>query len=116
MVNNNAGAVFLVLNSLSSGREAIVSRGELIEIGGSFRLPEVMSRSGTALVEVGTTNKCFLRDYQTAINEKTALLLKVHTSNYKIVGFTAAVALSSLVKLAGQYNLAVVEDLGSGAH
>lgn len=114
VVNNNAGAVFLVLNSLSSGREAIVSRGELIEIGGSFRLPEVMSRSGTALVEVGTTNKCFLRDYQTAINEKTALLLKVHTSNYKIVGFTAAVALSSLVKLAGQYNLAVVEDLGSG--
>ncbi|HHU76965.1 MAG TPA: L-seryl-tRNA(Sec) selenium transferase, partial [Firmicutes bacterium] len=88
VVNNNAGAVFLALNTLSSGREAIVSRGELVEIGGSFRLPEVMSSSGTALVEVGTTNKCFLKDYRGAVNENTALLLKVHTSNYKIIGFT----------------------------
>jgi L-seryl-tRNA(Ser) seleniumtransferase len=114
VVNNNAGAVFLALNSLSSGREAIVSRGELVEIGGSFRLPEVMASSGTALTEVGTTNKCFLRDYRKAINENTALLLKVHTSNYKIVGFTAAVKLSSLVKLAREHDIAVMEDLGSG--
>ena len=114
VVNNNAGAVFLALNTLSSGREAIVSRGELVEIGGSFRLPEVMSSSGTALVEVGTTNKCFLKDYRGAVNENTALLLKVHTSNYKIIGFTAAVKLSSLVKLAREHNIAVMEDLGSG--
>ncbi len=114
VVNNNAGAVFLALNSLSSGKEAIVSRGELVEIGGSFRLPEVMAGSGTALVEVGTTNKCFLKDYRKAITDNTALLLKVHTSNYKIVGFTAAVPLSSLVKLAKEHNIAVMEDLGSG--
>lgn len=114
VVNNNAGAVFLALNSLSLGKEAIVSRGELVEIGGSFRLPEVMASSGTALVEVGTTNKCFLKDYRKAVNENTALLLKVHTSNYKIVGFTAAVQLSSLVKLAREHNIAVMEDLGSG--
>ncbi len=114
VVNNNAGAVFLALNSLSSGREAIVSRGELVEIGGSFRLPEVMSSSGTALVEIGTTNKCFLKDYRKAITDNTALLLKVHTSNYKIIGFTAAVKLSPLVKLAREHNIAVMEDLGSG--
>lgn len=114
VVNNNAGAVFLALNSLSSGREAIVSRGELVEIGGSFRLPEVMAQSGTTLVEVGTTNKCFLKDYSEAINTDTALLLKVHTSNYKIVGFTSAVPLSSLVKLAKEKQIAVMEDLGSG--
>lgn len=114
VVNNNAGAVFLALNSLSSGREAIVSRGELVEIGGSFRLPEVMAQSGTTLVEVGTTNKCFLKDYSEAINKDTALLLKVHTSNYKIVGFTSTVPLSSLVRLAKEKQIAVMEDLGSG--
>lgn len=114
VVNNNAGAVFLALNTLASGREAIVSRGELVEIGGSFRLPEVMSQSGVKLVEIGTTNKCFLDDYRQAINERTALLLKVHTSNYKILGFTAAVSSKKIVKLAAKTGLPVMEDLGSG--
>ena len=114
VVNNNAGAVFLALNTLARGREAIVSRGELVEIGGSFRLPEVMMQSGVDLVEVGTTNKCFLEDYKQAINERTALLLKVHTSNYKILGFTAAVPSKTIVKLAAKAALPVMEDLGSG--
>lgn len=114
VVNNNAGAVFLALNTLAAGKEVIVSRGELVEIGGSFRIPEVMSRSGAKLVEVGTTNKCYLKDYKKAINNRTALLLKVHTSNYKIVGFTAEVPLPSLVKLGREHRLPVMEDLGSG--
>lgn len=114
VVNNNAGAVFLALNTLAPGREVVVSRGELVEIGGSFRLPEVMTASGALLVEVGTTNKSYLRDYQRAINERTALLLKVHSSNFKVLGFTAAVDSRSLVGLSEEYGLPVMEDLGSG--
>ncbi|MGI6317236.1 MAG: L-seryl-tRNA(Sec) selenium transferase [Dethiobacteria bacterium] len=114
VVNNNAGAVFLALNTLARGKEVIVSRGELVEIGGSFRLPEVMTSSGAALVEVGTTNRSYLKDYREAITENTALLLKVHTSNYKVMGFTAAVRSGSLVGLAREYGIPVMEDLGSG--
>ncbi len=114
VVNNNAGAVFLALNTLAAGREVVVSRGELIEIGGSFRLPEVMTASGALLVEIGTTNKSYRHDYQRAINHKTALLLKVHSSNFKIMGFTAAVDAGSLVELGKKCGLPVMEDLGSG--
>ncbi len=114
VVNNNAGAVFLALNTAAFGREVIVSRGELVEIGGSFRIPEVMARSGARLVEVGTTNKCYLRDYRDAVTEHTALMLKVHTSNYRVLGFTAEVDPASLVRLAHNNNLPVMEDLGSG--
>lgn len=114
VVNNNAGAVFLALNTLAAGREVVVSRGELVEIGGSFRLPEVMVSSGAHLIEVGTTNKSYLRDYKRVIHEKTALLLKVHSSNFKIMGFTSAVELGSLVKLGREHGLPVMEDLGSG--
>ncbi len=114
VVNNNAGAVFLALNTLAAGKAVIVSRGELVEIGGSFRIPEVMAKSGARLVEVGTTNKCHPRDYRSAVTEDTALFLKVHTSNYKILGFTAAVPLGSLVKLSREFGLPVMEDLGSG--
>ncbi len=114
VVNNNAGAVFLALNTLAAGKEVVVSRGELVEIGGSFRIPEVMAKSGARLVEVGTTNKCYPRDYRAAVGQETALLLKVHTSNYKIMGFTATVPLNSLVKLSREYPLPVMEDLGSG--
>lgn len=114
VVNNNAGAVFLALNTLAAGREVIVSRGELVEVGGSFRIPEVMSGSGARLVEVGATNKCHLKDYRRAMNEETAMLLKVHTSNYKILGFTAAVPARSLAKLAAERDIPCMEDLGSG--
>ncbi|NMB35912.1 MAG: L-seryl-tRNA(Sec) selenium transferase [Firmicutes bacterium] len=114
VVNNNAGAVFLALNTLAAGREVIVSRGELVEIGGSFRLPEVMTASGAFLAEVGTTNKSYRRDFERAINERTALLLKVHSSNFKILGFTAAVQAGQLVELGREHNLPVMEDLGSG--
>ena len=99
VVNNNAGAVFLALKTLAAGREVVVSRGELVEIGGSFRLPEVMASSGALLAEVGTTNKSYLRDYKNAIGERTALLLKVHSSNFKILGFTSTVDSSLLVEL-----------------
>lgn len=114
VVNNNAAAVLLALNTLARGREVIVSRGQLIEIGGSFRIPEVMTRSGAVLREVGTTNKTRLQDYEAAVSEHTALLLKVHTSNYRILGFTAEVALEELVALGRRTNLPVMEDLGSG--
>jgi L-seryl-tRNA(Ser) seleniumtransferase len=114
VVNNNAAAVMLVLDTLAKGREVIVSRGQLVEIGGSFRIPEVMSRTGARLVEVGATNRTHLRDYESAICAETALLLKVHTSNYRMIGFTSEVSLPELVALAARHNLPVMEDLGSG--
>ena len=114
VVNNNAGAVFLVLNTLARGREVVVSRGQLVEIGGSFRIPDVMSSSGAILREVGTTNRTHLKDYVSAINDQTALLMKVHTSNFRIIGFTKEVRLNELVNLGRDRGLPVVEDLGSG--
>jgi L-seryl-tRNA(Ser) seleniumtransferase len=114
MVNNNAGAVLLSLETLAKGREAIVSRGELVEIGGSFRMPDVMRKSGVKMVEVGTTNKTHLRDYEEAINPETALLVRVHRSNFQIVGFTEDVDTSQLVRLGNRYGIPVMEDLGSG--
>lgn len=114
VVNNNAAAVLLGLNTLATNQEVIVSRGQLVEIGGAFRIPEVMKLSGALLKEVGTTNKTYLRDYAEAIGEATGLLFAAHTSNYKIEGFTAEVALSDLVKLGQETNLPVMQDLGSG--
>lgn len=113
-VNNNAGAVFLALNTLACGTQVIVSRGELVEIGGSFRVPDVMEKSGGILKEVGTTNRTHLKDYENAVTAETGLLLKVHTSNYKIQGFTASVSLNDLVRLGREKNIPVMEDLGSG--
>lgn len=114
VVNNNASAVLISLNTLAQGKEVIVSRGELVEIGGSFRIPEVMKWAGCLLREVGTTNKTHLQDYEKAINENTALLLKVHKSNYAIVGFTKEVSTEELVALGKKTGLPVMEDLGSG--
>jgi L-seryl-tRNA(Ser) seleniumtransferase len=114
VLNNNAGAVLLALNTLAQGREVIISRGQLIEIGGSFRLPEIMAASGALMREVGTTNKTHLRDYENAITSETAAILKVHPSNYRVVGFTKEVALPDMVALARRYSLLVMEDLGSG--
>ena len=114
VVNNNAGAVLLSLNAIAEGREVIVSRGELVEIGGAFRIPDVMRRSGALLREVGTTNRTYLSDYQKAICPQTALLLKVHTSNFRVTGFTSDVPLQELVELGSQHHLPVMNDLGSG--
>ncbi|MBO8128038.1 MAG: L-seryl-tRNA(Sec) selenium transferase [Peptococcaceae bacterium] len=114
VVNNNAAAVLLVLKSLAEGREVVVSRGQLVEIGGSFRIPDVMQQSGARLVEVGTTNKTYPRDYRAAITADTALLLHVHTSNYRIVGFTRETTVAELATLGREFNLPVVSDLGSG--
>nr|WP_319395979.1 L-seryl-tRNA(Sec) selenium transferase [uncultured Desulfobacter sp.] len=113
-VNNNAGAVLLALNTLAQGRQVIVSRGELVEIGGSFRVPDVMIKSGCILKEVGTTNRTHPHDYSNAVTEETGLLLKVHTSNYKIEGFTKSVSLRELVDIGKPNDIPVMEDLGSG--
>lgn len=113
-VNNNAAAVMLVLSSLAKGGEVIVSRGELVEIGGKFRIPDVMEQSGASLVEVGTTNKTHYDDYVDAVTEETKALLKVHTSNYRIIGFTDTVGIDELIPLAREHDIPVVEDLGSG--
>ena len=114
VVNNNAAAVLLCLETLARGKEVIVSRGELVEIGGSFRVPDVMAKSGGILKEVGTTNRTHLKDYENALGENTALMLKVHRSNYSVIGFTAEVSLKDLVALGTRHHLPVMEDLGSG--
>lgn len=115
VVNNNAAATAIVLNTIAAGKEVIVSRGQLVEIGGSYRLPDVMSFSGAKLVEVGTTNKTHLRDYEKAITEQTAAILRVHPSNYKIQGFTSEVPLKEMVELAHSKNLLVYDDVGAGS-
>ena len=114
VVNNNAAATMIVLNTVAAGREVIVSRGQLVEIGGSFRLPEVMAASGAQLVEVGATNKTHLRDYEGAITENTAAILRVHPSNYKIVGFASDVPLAELEQLAHSRGLVLIDDVGAG--
>jgi L-seryl-tRNA(Ser) seleniumtransferase len=114
VVNNNAAAVLVSLDTLAKGREVVVSRGQLVEIGGSFRIPDVMRRSGARMVEVGTTNKTHLRDYEEVIGADTALLLKVHQSNFQVVGFTSQVETQELSALGRKYSIPVMEDLGSG--
>ncbi len=113
-VNNNAAAVMLVLGTMAKGREVVVSRGQLVEIGGSFRVPDVMEQSGASLVEVGTTNKTHVSDYERAVNENTAALMKVHTSNYRILGFTSQVESEDMVALGRKLGVPIIEDLGSG--
>jgi L-seryl-tRNA(Ser) seleniumtransferase len=114
VVNNNAAAVLLALNTLAAGKEVIISRGQLVEIGGSFRMPQIMAASGAILREVGTTNKTYLKDFEQAVTSETAVLLKVHPSNFRIMGFTHEVTLTEMVDLGRRYDLKVVEDLGSG--
>lgn len=114
VVNNNASAVFLILNTFCKNKEVVVSRGELVEIGGSFRVPEVMAQSGAILKEIGTTNKTHLRDYENSINEKTSMLMKVHKSNYSIEGFSSEVSFEEIVKVALQNNIIDYYDMGSG--
>jgi L-seryl-tRNA(Ser) seleniumtransferase len=114
VVNNNAGAVFLILNTLAEGKEVIISRGELIEIGGSFRIPEVMKKSGATLREVGTTNRTYIADYERAVNENTGLIMKAHTSNYRIRGFTHEPGIEELVALGKKCNIPTFYDAGSG--
>ncbi len=115
IVNNNAAATSIVLNTVAPGREVIVSRGQLVEIGGEFRLPDVMAAAGVTLVEVGTTNKTHPRDYERAITPNTAAILRVHPSNYKIIGFTEEVELAEMVRIAHAHNLVLIDDLGAGA-
>ncbi|WP_319543491.1 L-seryl-tRNA(Sec) selenium transferase [uncultured Pseudodesulfovibrio sp.] len=115
VVNNNAAAVFIMLETLAKGREVIVSRGQLVEIGGSFRIPDVMSKSGAILHEVGATNRSHVHDYENAINDATGALMRVHTSNFRVVGFTKEVTLPEMRELGDKYNLPVIEDLGSGS-
>lgn len=114
MVNNNAAAVFLSLNTLAFGKEAIISRGELIEIGGAFRMPDIMQQSGTIMREVGTTNKTKLSDYEQAINENTGCIVVAHTSNYRVQGFTAEVEIEALARMAKQHSIPILHDLGGG--
>ncbi len=116
VVNNNAAAVLLALTALAAGREVVVSRGQLIEIGGSFRLPDVMAQSGARLVEVGTTNKTYLDDYRRAITSETAMLMRAHPSNYRIMGFTSEADLPGLASLAREFGLPLLDDLGSGVY
>lgn len=114
-VNNNAGAVLLALNTMAAGREVIVSRGQLVEIGGSFRMPDIMTRAGARVVEVGTTNRTRISDYEQAVTDDTSLLLRVHTSNFRIVGFTQEASLQEMIELGRRYGIPVMDDVGSGA-